>query len=79
MDHSIITQIPSEIIYITISDLNQIVPKENIEAYKKTLKKYPNNRELKQMYWEKRNWETYRKGLLKNIHLERENKMTWQK
>ena len=47
MDHSVITSIPCEIIYITIFDLKNILNPENIETYKKSLKKYPNNNELK--------------------------------
>jgi len=43
MDHSIITAIPSEIIYITVFDLHNILTPENIENYKKSLRKYPNN------------------------------------
>lgn len=47
MDHSIITAMPSEVVYITIYDLNNIIPQENLDLYKKSLKKYPNNCELR--------------------------------
>ncbi len=47
MDHSVITQNPCELIYVTIYDIKNIIPKENLDVYKRSIKKYPNNRELK--------------------------------
>lgn len=61
MDHTVITTEPCEIVYVTIFDLNRIIPEENWQIFKQSLKKYPENRELRQMYWEKRNWSQFKK------------------
>lgn len=70
---------PCEIVYITVYDLNNIIPENNLDLYKKSLKKYPNNAELRQLYWEKRNWDRYKKSLLNNIQCQKYNKYNFEK
>ena len=58
-------------VYITVFDLNKIIPEDNFNLYKNSLKKYPSNRDLKQIYWERKHWEEYRREMVENIRIDK--------
>ncbi|CAD8098485.1 unnamed protein product [Paramecium sonneborni] len=71
---SYITSIPSEIISISSFNLKMIVPQDRLEAYQKQIKQYPEDDDLKLLYEEKRNWNQYKRKLIKNIYVDKQNK-----
>lgn len=54
LEFTIVTIIPTEVYYISSYDLIKIVPPEILEKHRKLMKRYPNNVEIRMMYWEKR-------------------------
>ncbi|CAD8181144.1 unnamed protein product [Paramecium octaurelia] len=71
---SYITSIPSEIVSISSFNLKMIVPSDRLEAYQKQIKQYPEDDDLKLLYEEKRNWNQYKRKLITNIYVDKQNK-----
>lgn len=69
MDYSAISATPCEVIYITVFDLVKIVPPENFDMFKSSLKKYPSEKDLKQIYWERKHWKEYRSQMISNLSI----------
>ncbi|KAL4506627.1 hypothetical protein ABPG72_000198 [Tetrahymena utriculariae] len=79
LDYTIITVIPTEVYYISSYDIVKIIPPEFLEKHRKNLKKYPNNVEIRKMYWEKREWESFQQKVISNILIEKENRKGFEK
>ncbi|KAL4429897.1 hypothetical protein ABPG74_022920 [Tetrahymena malaccensis] len=78
-EYSAISSTPCEVIYITVFDLNKIIPKENYEMYKESLKRYPSDADIRQIYWERKHWQEFRNKMIQNINIEKEHRRGFMK
>ncbi|CAD8198186.1 unnamed protein product [Paramecium octaurelia] len=73
-DVSYITSIPSEIITISAFNIKKILTMEVIQIYKQQLKRYPDDFDIQYLHEEKKRWNQYRRKLVRNISIEKQNK-----
>lgn len=76
---SYVTAITSEIISISSFHLKKIVPQDVLEVYVKSLKQYPEDKDLEYLYEEKRKWNEYKRKLVRNVQIEKQNKKGFDK
>lgn len=41
MDCTVITDIPCDVLYVSIYDIQNVIPDENYQVYKDSIRKYP--------------------------------------
>jgi len=73
MDHSVITANPCELAYITRYDFISSISEKDLEIFKNSLKSYPDNDNLRQVYHEKRAWDKFKQTIVKNVIIDKQN------
>ncbi|CAD8117618.1 unnamed protein product [Paramecium sonneborni] len=73
-DCSYITAIPCQIITISSFNVRKLLPMDIVQIYKSQLKRYPDDEDLQYLFEEKERWNHYKRKLIRNIKIEKQNK-----
>ena len=76
---SYITSIPTEVLAISAYDFKSILDEDTMEIYKRSLKMYPSEEEIDEIYNENEEWRKYKSKLVKNIVIDKQNKKGFDK